>query len=66
MAGVGRTKKRDMEWNRMAPRGQGAVAAPIFTGFKTSGATAKGGTPSLYNNESLLATNGNHPKKNLC
>ena len=36
VAGVGGTERRDMEWNRMAPRGQGAEPAPIFTGFKTS------------------------------
>ena len=34
--GVSGTKKRYTEWNRMAPRGQGAVAAPISTGFKCS------------------------------
>ena len=27
--GAGRTRKRDAEWNQMAPRGQGAVAVPI-------------------------------------
>ena len=34
--GVGRTRKRDAERNCMAPRGQGAVAVRIFTGFSIS------------------------------
>ena len=38
--GVGRTRKRDAERNCVAPRGQGAVAAPI-SGGSTSLGTAK-------------------------
>ena len=34
--GVGETRKCDGEWIRMAPRGPGAVAVRIFTGFSTS------------------------------